>query len=185
MEDSRIVALYWARNEEAIARTQEKYGAFCLSVARNLLSQIEDAEECVNDAYREAWDSMPTQRPERLRPWLGRVVRNLSIDRWRRDHAKKRYAGMELLLSELEDCVPAPDTAERTLEAKELGAVIGAWLQTLREEDRTLFLRRYWNGEALNDLAREFGIPAAKLAQRMLRLRRSLKAKLEQEGIGL
>ena len=137
----------------------------------NLLGVREDAEECVNDTYMEAWNSMPEQRPERLQAWLGRVVRNLSISRWRREHRQKRYAGMDLLLSELDDCVPARDDTARTAE--------------LSAEERTLFLRRYWNGEPLSQLAKERNVPPGALAQRMHRLRLRLKAKLELEGITL
>ncbi len=185
MEDREIVALYWQRDERAIAETDAKYGAFCQSLALHLLGVREDAEECVSDTWREAWDSMPTQRPEKLRPWLGRVVRNLSISRWRREHAAKRYAGVTLMLDELEECVPAPNSPEREIEAAELGAVIDRWLGTLPEADRTLFVRRYWNGEPLNALAAEQGLAPKKLAGRMYRLRQSLKTALEQEGITL
>ncbi len=107
MEDPQIVELYWQRDETAIAETDAEYGGFCRRIAQNLLGIREDAEECVNDVYGEAWSSMPTERPEKLRAWLGRVVRNISIDRWRQNHAQKRYAGMESLLSELDECVPA------------------------------------------------------------------------------
>jgi len=183
MEDREIVELYWQRDETAIAETDAKYGGFCRRIAENLLGIREDAEECVNDVYSEAWSSMPTERPERLRPWLGRVARNISIDRWRQNHAQKRYAGMESLLSELEECVPAPCSVERAVEAYDLGRVIDRWLLTLPDDDRSLFLRRYWNGERLKTLAAEQGVPAGRLAQRMLRLRRSLKSELEKEGI--
>ena len=185
MEDSEIVSLYWARSEDALRETERKYGDFCLALAMNILSLREDAEECVNDTWRRAWDSMPEERPARLRPWLGKVVRNLSIDRYRRDRAKKRHVDMELLLSELEDCVPARETVEETVEAAELGQIISRWLETLREEDRALFVRRYWNGEALKALAEACGIPAPKLAQKMYRLRQGLQAALEREGVSL
>ena len=185
MEDAEIVSLYWARNEDALRETERKYGDFCLALAMNILSLREDAEECVNDTWRRAWDSMPEERPARLRPWLGKVVRNLSIDRYRRDRAKKRHVDMELLLSELEDCVPARETVEETVEAAELGQIISRWLETLREEDRALFVRRYWNGETLNALAGEFGLSPARLAQRTYRLRLGLKAALEREGVCL
>ena len=183
MEDEKIVALYWERSENAIAETEAKYGAFCLSVARNLLDTREDAEECVNSTYLEAWNSMPTQRPTNLRAWLGRVVRNLSISTFRRNHAQKRYAGMEVLLSELDDCVPGTDTPETAVEAAEIGRATDTWLRSLPAEDRKLFLRRYWNGEPLNRIAEECGIDPAKLAQKMYRLRKSLKQALEKEGI--
>ena len=113
MEDAQIVAPYWARDEAAVAETDAAHGRFCRAMAQNLLGIAADAEECVNDTYLAAWSAMPTERPARLRPWLGRVVRNIAVDRWRHDHAGKRYAGVQLLLDELEDCVPDPGTVER------------------------------------------------------------------------
>ena len=185
MEDAEIVALYWARDENALMETDRKYGSFCHTLAMNILSIREDAEECVNDTWYHAWNAMPEERPRYLRAWLGKVVRNLALDLWQRNHAKKRYGGMVLLLSELEDCVPSPGTVEETAEAAELGRIISRWLGTLPQEDRLLFVRRYWNGQALNDLADETGLTPAKLAQKMHRLRLGLKKALEKEGIRL
>ena len=185
MEDSQIIDLYWRREEAAITETQRKYGAFCYSIAKNILSIHEDAEECVNDTYHRAWDSIPPQRPVKLRAWLGRVVRNLALNLWNKNHAQKRYAGMTGLLSELEDCVPSPQTIEREIEEKELSGFLNTWLLSLSREDRVLFVRRYWNGVALRDLATERKLDPAKLAQRMYRLRGSLKRALEKEGIAL
>lgn len=185
MEDSQIVSLFWVRSEDAIRETDLKYGAFCRTLAQNILCIREDAEECVNDTWHHAWNAIPEERPSLLRAWLGKVVRNLALDRWRSSRAQKRYDGMELLLSELEDCVPARETVEESVEAAELGRVISAWLAALPEDDAALFVRRYWNGDALNALAKERGVAAAKLAQKMYRLRLSLKATLEQEGIVL
>ena len=185
MEDAKIIDLYWARDEAAITETAAKYGPFCQTVARNLLGSREDAEECVNDAYHAAWRSMPPQRPARLRAWLGRVVRNLSLDRWRRDHARKRDGGVPVLLDELAECIPSPQTVERTLEEAELTAAIDCWLAGLSRPDRSLFLRRYWTGMALKDLAALAGTTPEKLAQKTYRLRQSLKTALEQEGITL
>jgi RNA polymerase sigma-70 factor (ECF subfamily) len=186
MEDSEIVALYWTRDEQAIAETDGKYGPFCRSLARNLLGSPEDAEECVSDAWLEAWNSMPEEKPSLLRPWLGRVVRLNAIDRWRSAHRQKRFGGVEDLVLELEDCVPASsDDPQRALETSELGELLRRWLGALGEEERRLFLRRYWNGEALNALAAEERISPAALAQRMHRLRLKLKSYLEKEGITL
>ena len=185
MDDNQIVALYWERSERAIAETDLKYGALCRSVAGNLLGNREDAEEIVNDTYHAAWNAMPSERPTKLGAWLGRVVRNLSIDRWRRDHRQKRSAGMETLLGELEDCGPSPQTVEKTLDAAELGRAIDAWLRTLPREDAAVFLRRYWNGTALQELARERGEAPNRLAQRMYRLRLELKQALEKEGFSI
>lgn len=185
MEDSEIIDLYWRREEAAVAETQKKYGAFCYGIAKNILSVHEDAEECVNDTYHRAWDSIPPQRPVKFRAWLGKIVRNLALNLWTKNHTQKRYAGMTELLGELEDCVPSPNTVERQMEEKELSEFLSAWLLSLSREDRILFVRRYWNGAALRDLAREWKLDPGKLARRMYRLRGGLRAALEKEGIAL
>ena len=185
MEDAQIIDLYWQRDEAAITETAQKYGTLCRSIAKNILTVREDAEECVNDTYHQAWNAIPPHRPERLGAWLGKVVRNLALSRWEHDHAQKRYSGMTALLSELEECVPAPKTVEGELEDKELSRLISAWLRTLEREDRVVFVRRYWYGTALQDLAVERGVSPGKLAQKMFRLRRSLRNALEKEGVVL
>ena len=185
MEDDRIIELYWQRDENAIPETAQKYGAFCGAVALNVLGDRQDAEECVNDTWLNAWNAMPPQRPRLLRPFLGRITRNLAINLWQKNHAQKRYAGIDALLDELADCVPSPETVERRMEAQELGALISAWLRTLPSGDRRLFLRRYWNGEALQELAAEHRETPAKLARRMYRLRQALKTELERNGVAL
>ena len=183
MDDFCIVELYHRREERAIAESDKKYGALCRSIALRLLGYREDAEECVNDTWYAAWDKMPPERPQSLGAFLGRITRNLSISRWRRDHAKKRYDGMELLLSELEDCVPAPGTVEENLERQQLARSISAWLDSLEDEDRRLFIRRYWYGGSVKKLAEERGEGANAVAQRLLRLRKGLRAFLESEGV--
>lgn len=185
MEDFQIVELYWSRNEQALEETARKYGAFCRGVAENILSQREDAEECVSDAYRRAWDSIPPQRPERLGAWLGKVTRNLALSQWRRQHAQKRFSGMDRLFSELEDCVPSPHTVERELDGRELTEFLNRWLATLDPEDRKLFLRRYWNGLPVKDLARERGELPGRISRELYRLRQKLKAALEKEEFAL
>lgn len=183
MDDHAIVELYHRREERAIAETDKKYGTLCRSIALRLLGVREDAEECVNDTWFAAWDKMPPARPQSLGAFLGRITRNLSVSRWRRDSAQKRGGGLELLLSELEDCVPAPGTVEETLERHQLGQAISAWLDTLAAEDRRLFIRRYWYGEAVKKLAAETGERANTLSQRLSRLRKSLRLFLESEGV--
>ncbi len=184
MEDGAIIELYWQRSERAIEETRVKYGDYCYGISYRLLHSPEDAEECVSDTWHAAWNAMPPQRPQSLRAWLGRVVRNLSLGRWNRDHRRKR-GGVAELLSELEDCIPSPDTAETRMEARELSRAIDDWLGGLDRAERRLFLRRYWYGIPLQDLAKEEGVAPAKLAQRMLRLRQSLRRALEKEGICL
>ncbi len=185
MEDSQIIEMYWSRNENAIVETDRKYGALCNKIAINLLSVREDAEECVNDTWNEAWNLMPPQRPDKLKAWLCRIVRNISINLWRKNHARKRYQGINQILDELEDCIPSSQNVEQEIEDAELGKCISTWLLSLPPEDRFLFVRRYWHGSALNDLAAEWSIPAPRLAKKMYRLRLSLKDTLEKEEIYL
>ncbi len=185
MDDLTIVELYHRRDEQAIAESDKKYGALCRSIALRLLGLREDAEECVNDTWHAAWNKMPPDRPRALGTFFGRITRNLSISRWRRNHAQKRYDGIEVLLSELEDCVPASGTVETDLERRQLAQSISAWLDGLAGEERRLFIRRYWYGDAVKTLAAERGEGANALSQRLLRLRKELRTFLESEGVEL
>ena len=185
MEDVAIIELYWARNEDALTQTDLKYGPMCRSLAFNILSDRQDSEECVNDTWHRAWDTMPPQRPTSLRAYLGRIVRNLSISRLRQRAAQKRGGGANMLLSELEDCLPSPASVEQQLDAGELAASISHWLRTLDTDDRVLFVRRYWYGDPVHMLADRWGFEPNRMAKRMLKLRRSLKLWLEQEGFAV
>ena len=185
MDDKQIIELYFERNEQAIKETQNKYGAFCHRIAMNILGIYEDAEECVNDTYYSVWKQIPPTVPEVFKVYIGRIARNLSISRFRAMRAKKRYSSMEIMLSELNDCVPSSSNVEQTIEVMQLSAYISEWLDSLPEEDQALFVRRYWFGDEVQELAKKCGITAAKMAQRMLRLRKSLKAALEQKGVAL
>lgn len=185
MDDELIIELYFQRDEVAITETDRKYGAFCNRIAMNILSLREDAEECVNDTWHAAWRQMPPVCPNSLRAFLGRITRNLSVSRFRRDRAQKRYSGMKQMLSELDDCVPSPDAVEHIIEAEQLSELISDWLDALSADDCALFVRRYWHGDAVNALAKECGVTQNQMAQRMFRLRKSLKAALEAEGVAL
>ena len=185
MEDSQIIGLYFRRDEAAISETAAKYGAYCHGIALNILSISADADECVNDAYLQAWNSIPPQKPDKLGAWLGKVVRNIAFNLWKKSHRQKRYAGMEQLLDELGECIPSSQTVEREIDEKELTNAINAWLSSLSRNDRTLFMRRYWKGEKVNELAEEYGITPGKLAKRMYKLRQNLKLTLEQEGYSI
>ena len=185
MDDPKIIELYYQRSEQAIVETDAKYGPYCRSIALNILSVREDAEECVNDTWHAAWNRMPPDLPQCLRSFLGRITRNLSISRFRSNRAQKRYNGMEVLLSELDDCVPDCRGVEELADAHALSELISGWLDSLSGDDCALFVRRYWHGDAVKDLARKWGCTAGQMAQRMLKLRRELKAYLEQEGVAL
>lgn len=185
MEDVEIVGLYWARDQMAITESERKYGALCGSIAMNILHNREDSEECVNDTWGRAWNNIPPQRPDRLGAYLGKIVRNLSLNRWRMRRAEKRGSGgAEVLLSELGECLPEEGSG-LLCEEEQLSGVIARWLLTLQAEDRVVFLRRYWYGDSLEAIARARGTGANHLAVRMHRLRGRLRAYLEKEGIAV
>ena len=183
MVDETIVELYWKRDPQAISETEKTYGVLCRSVSYHILQSHEDAEECTNDTWYKAWDTMPPQRPSSLRAYLCRIVRNLSIDRWRRRSSQKRGGGIEVLLDELEDCLPPSPSAEAEAEQRELTAVIERWMEEQTAEKRVLFLKRYWFGMGVEELARWNGCTPQQISQKLLRLRRSLRKRLEQEGV--
>ncbi len=182
MEDAKIIELYNARNESAVAETERKFGKMLFSIAMNVLSNREDSEETVNDTYGKAWNSIPPQKPDFLGAWLGKITRNLSISRWRKNKAQKR-SGIEIMLSELEECIPSSENIETESETGEITAVINRWLGDLKKEERLLFVRRYWYGDSIAELSEKSKIPPKKLSSKMFRLRKSLRDFLEKEGI--
>ena len=184
MEDQQIIQLYWDRLEQAIAESERKYGSYCRSIARRILAVEEDAEECVNDTWLHAWNAMPPQRPSILSAFFGKLARNLSLDRWRRNRAAKRGGSqVELALHELGDCLPAAGGPEQALDEKEAGQVISRFLRTQPELDRALFIRRYWHLESMATLAQDFQLRESQVKSRLFRTRQRLKAALEKEGI--
>lgn len=186
MEDQQIIQLYWDRREQAIWESDRKYGAYCRSIARRILAVEEDAEECVNDTWLHAWNAMPPQRPSVLSAFFGKLARNLSLDRWRRNRAAKRGGSqVELVLHELSDCLPAPGGPEQALDEKETGRVISRFLRTQTELDRALFIRRYWHLESIAALAQSFHLRESQVKSRLFRTRQRLKAALEKEGIAV
>ena len=182
MDDSKIIDLYWRRDERAIAETDRKYGVYCHTVSMNILGVREDAEECVSDTYVRAWNAMPPERPGRLRAWLAGITRNLSIDRWRRNRTHGRGGTVTVLLSELEECVPSPRGIEEITDAWELGRILNGWLGGLPRQDCADFMRRYWGGESVADIAASRGVGANALSQKFARMRRGLRSYLEKEG---
>lgn len=182
MEDAKIIELYNKRSEQAIAETDYKFGAMLFRIAMNVLSSREDSEETVNDTYEKAWNNIPPQAPHSLGAWLGKITRNLSISRWRKSKAQKRN-GMEIMLSELEECIPSAVDTEEESESKEITAAINKWLEKQKKEDRIIFVKRYWYGDSVAELSQKTKIAENKLSSRLFRLRQSLKNFLEKEGI--
>lgn len=186
MDDSKIIDLYWARSQQAIAESEIKYGAYCRAVARNILDQAEDAEECVNDTWLRAWNVMPPQRPTVLQAFFGKLTRNLSLDRWRRDRAQKRGGSqVELALDELEDCLAARDRVEESVDAQTTANLICAFVRSLPSQDRVLFVRRYWYLDDIQTLAKTMGMGQSQAKSRLHRIRQRLKTALEKEGVAV
>ena len=184
MTDEQIIHLYFDRYQSAITETDRKYGTYCYSIASNLLGR-EDSEECVNDTYHTAWTRIPPEIPQSLKAYLGRIVRNISISRFRRSHAQKRNSGVNILLSELEDCLPSAVTVESEVDSRELSRLISSWLATLSDDDRALFVLRYWHGTAVQNLAEKCGCTPNAISLRIRRLRKGLKHYLEAKGVAI
>ena len=186
MEDSKIIDLYWARSQQAVAESENKYGAYCRTVARNILDRAEDAEECVNDTWLRAWNVMPPQRPAVLQAFFGKLTRNLSLDRWRRERAQKRGGSqVELAIEELEDCLAARDRVEEALDTQHTAGLISDFVRGLSKQDRVLFVRRYWYLDDIQTLARRMGMGQSQVKSRLHRIRKRLKTELEKEGVAV
>ncbi len=183
MDDSKIIELYFLRDQSAIKQTENKYGRYCYKIAFNILSNYEDSEECVNDTYLAAWDSIPPQKPQLLSAYLGKITRNLSLKKYRLKSAKRRGGGeTELIFDELSDCIPSKGSILDALEAKELAICIDSFLRSLPKEERVLFLRRYWYFDSVYTLQKSFYLTAGQVKMRLLRIRKKLLLKLEKEG---
>jgi RNA polymerase sigma-70 factor (ECF subfamily) len=183
MEDEKILDLYFARDEQAIAETQRSYGRLCNSISRNILRNESDAEECVNDVWLGAWNSTPTQRPAPLRTYVCRIARNLATKKYHSKHAQKRNSSYDIALDELAECIPDNNTVEDSIEAKELAQIIDRFLDTLPYEDRFLFMRRYWFSDSLADAARMAGMSYNTAAVHLHRVKGKLKKTLLKEGV--
>lgn len=185
MTDEEILALFNKRDERAILETEAKYGALLRRIARNVLKNDGDAEEAVSDALLALWQSIPPEKPESLRAYAAGAVKRRALSLCRKKMALKRASSRLELTDELDECIPARADAESGLEAAELSAAITAWLRTLDKEDRVLFVRRYWYGDPVKELARETGSAPQRLAKRLFRLRGRLKKHLEKEGYSI
>jgi len=158
LDDSRILKLYFQRSEDAISATEKKYGAYCLSIARNILPDPEDAREAVNDTYLGAWNAIPPHIPNSLAAFLGRITRRISINKWQAAHTAKRGGGeIPLALEELSECVPSSMDVEQALAGKELTALLNRFVRELPETERKVFVCRYWYLEPVKAIAKRFG----------------------------
>lgn len=182
MEDLEIIELFFSRSEQAISETRKKYGPACLAISRNILGNNLDAEECVSDAFLAMWNNIPPERPEPLRAYLFRIVRNISITKYHSNTAGKRNSFYDVALDELEDCLAGTGSVEQEITARELSSLIDRFLATLDEDSRMLFVRRYWYSDSVKDLAERFGTNPNNLSVRLSRLRTKLRKFLQKEG---
>ena len=186
MKDNEIIELYWKRDEAAIAATAESYGNYCYSIAYHILQSPEDAQECVNDTYWKAWLSIPPQRPNRLASYLGKITRNLSLDRLKHLSAQKRGKGQaELALQELGSCIPAANGLDQIVDEIVLTNAINQFLREQPKTERNIFVGRYWHLYSIADLAQAYGMRESKVASLLFRMRNKLKTYLEKEGISV
>ena len=183
VEDVRIVELYWERSETAIEETQKKYGRYCYHIAYNILRSNEDSEECVNDTYLKAWSSMPPHKPEKLSGFLGKIVRNVALDRYDKKMAAKRSSGVELALDELAECVADTDAEAWNADEERLRTVINGFLASLGKRDRMIFIRRYWYISSISQIATEFGADEGNIKVILHRTRKKFREYLVMEGI--
>ncbi len=183
MEDSQIIDLYWDRSEEAVTQTAIKYGKYCHCIAYRILADRQDADESVNDTYLAAWNSMPPHRPGSLSAFLGKITRRLSISRWRKQSAEKRGGGeIMLALEELGDCVPSGENVGNAVEQRELIRTIDRFLSGLSEQERDVFVCRYWFLAPVGEISRKFHMGESKVKMMLLRTRNKLSAYLQKEG---
>lgn len=184
MEDKQILDLYNKRLEAAIAETADKYGKYCHSIAYNILYNTQDSEECVNDTYLKAWQSIPPHYPEKLSAYLGKITRNLALNRYKYYNRQKRGEGQTaLVLEELLECVPSMDGPEQEVEEKILVEVLNRFLENLPEEKMKIFMRRYWYMSSIKEIADDFAMGESKVKMILSRSRSKLKELLEKEGI--
>lgn len=186
MEDAKIVQLYWDRDEQAIPETADKYGRYCTSIARNILANKEDAEECVNDTYLNAWNAMPPHRPNSLSTFLGKITRNLSFNRYKHNTAEKRGGGeLPLVLDELSELVSGTEDVGQEAEYHELVKALNQFLQGLPMEKRMIFVRRYWYTDSISEIANRFDMKEGTVSMTLNRLRNRLRNYLLERGFEL
>ena len=183
MDDEKIIQLYWDRDELAISATSDKYGSYCAAIAQNILGNNEDAEECVNDTYLKTWNSIPPQKPNVFSAFLGRIVRNLSFNRYRYNMADKRGGGeLPAVLEELSQLVSGADDVQQALDEKELKDAINGFLKALPPQKRSIFICRYWYTDGIQGIAAQHGMTKGAVSMTLNRLRLKLRNHLSERG---
>lgn len=185
MEDKQIMDLFFRRSETALTCLREKYGALCLSVARRILPDERDAEECVGDVLLKVWNAIPPERPDSLAAFLSRITRNTALDRFSYNHAGKRSTALTSAFEELEGCLASSFDLEKMAEERNFQRFLNDFLATQSKQNRIYFVRRYWYGDSISDIARQYQVSGEKVKASLFRTRNKLKSALEREGISV
>lgn len=184
MDDEQIINLYFDRNETAISETDKKYGAYCMKIAMNILENAHDSEECINDVWLRTWNSIPPNRPQSLNAYVGKITRNLSINRYKMKYAEKRAEGeFAVSLDELDECVSGGEMMDDNEQAKLIGRSISDFLHTQKELARKIFVCRYFYCDSIAEIAKRFDISESHVKSTLHRTRSKLKTHLEREGV--
>lgn len=183
MEDSQIIELYWQRSENAIAETSNKYGKLVRKIALNIVGNFSDAEECENDTYVSTWNAIPPTRPNILSAFLGKIARNIALNRYEYNKAQKRNSEFDLVLSELEECIASKSTVEDAVEEGVVATMLDEFLEGLKKETRIIFVRRYWYSDSVKDIAKRMQISESKVKTVLFRTRKELQDYLAERGV--
>ncbi len=186
MDDEGIIRLYWDRDETAITETSKKYGKYCFSIAYSILNDHEDSEECVNDTYTKVWNSIPPKKPSILSAFIGRIVRNLALDQYKRKTAQKRGGNtMDVILDEIGEIASDVSSPEDQLSHQELADMINDFLSSLPIEKRVMLVRRYWYADDIKSIASRLGVSENTVSVSIRRLRIKLRDYLRSRGYEL
>lgn len=183
MDDTKIIELFFQRDQRAIRELDAKYGKACHSLSFNIVNNRQDAEECVNDAYLGAWNAIPPAKPDPLLTYLCKMVRNISLNAYYKREAAKRSSRYTVAMEEIETCIAAPDMVEAEIEARELARIIEGFLDILTPEDRVIFLRRYWFADRCRDIAERVGLTEKNISVRLTRIREKLRKYLIEREV--
>lgn len=183
MDDERIIELFFQRSERAIRELDMKYGKACHTLSYNIVNDTQDAEECVNDAYLGAWNTIPPTKPNSLQAYICKIVRNISLKLYSRKGAAKRNSAYEVAMQELEPYLSAPETIEAEIETKELAHIIESFLDTLSEENCVIFMRRYWFTDTYTEIAKRVGLSEKNVSVRLTRIRKQMKDYLNEREV--
>ena len=183
VEDTKIIELFWERSENAISETDAKYGKYCYAIAYNILYSEPDSEECVNDTYLRTWETVPPEKPISLSAYLGRITRNLALDRLDYRTREKRAAGFDVVLDEVSEMLPDASTMPESADDIALREAINSFLRSLDADTRIIFVRRYWYNSTVKDIAADYSLPVGTVKSTLSRTRKRFREYLQKEGI--